>query len=228
VEAKNHERRATGMKRLIIVCEGPTENEFCLTVLAPALNKLDIYVEAPLIKKSNGGIVPWVNIKRQIETHLHEGDAYVSMLVDYYGIKDSYDFPGWDKSKGISSLSKRLQFLCDSMKADIASELASRFIPYMQMHEFESLLFSDITVFKNNFDQKEMDFSILENAIRKFANPEEINSRPSLAPSKRLINAIPEYEKVLFGNYLASEIGLTTIMNQCPLFNKWITTLISI
>lgn len=47
------------MKRLIIVCEGPTENEFCLNVLAPVLMKADIYVEAPLIKKSNGGIVPW-------------------------------------------------------------------------------------------------------------------------------------------------------------------------
>lgn len=60
------------MKRLIIVCEGPTENEFCLEMLAPILLKSDIYVEAPLIKKSNGGIVPWQAIKRQIETHLHE------------------------------------------------------------------------------------------------------------------------------------------------------------
>ncbi len=38
------------MKRLIIVCEGPTENEFCLEMLAPILLKSDIYVEAPLIK----------------------------------------------------------------------------------------------------------------------------------------------------------------------------------
>lgn len=35
------------MKRLIIVCEGPTENEFCLEMLAPILLKSDIYVEAP-------------------------------------------------------------------------------------------------------------------------------------------------------------------------------------
>ena len=32
------------MKRLIIVCEGPTENEFCLEMLAPILLKSDIYV----------------------------------------------------------------------------------------------------------------------------------------------------------------------------------------
>lgn len=216
------------MKRLIIVCEGPTESEFCMEVLAPKLLKSEIYVDAPLVKKSNGGIVPWPNIKRQIEMHLHEGNAYVSMLVDYYGIKDSYQFPGWMESKSISSLSDRWQFLCDRMKEDIASELASRFIPYMQIHEFESLLFSEITVFKDNFDKKEMDYSILEDAVREFANPEEINSRPTLAPSKRLISAIPSYEKVLFGNYIASETGLTRIMERCPLFNQWITTLMSI
>lgn len=216
------------MKRLIIVCEGPTENEFCMGVLAPALLKSDIYVDAPLVKKSNGGIVPWPNIKRQIETHLHEADAHVSLLIDYYGIKDSYKFPGWMQSKALSTMTERWQFLCDSMKSDISPELATRFIPYLQVHEFESLLFSDINVFKDNFDKKEMDFSILQNAIREFSNPEEINSRPTLAPSKRLIKAIPAYDKVLFGNYIASETGLSKIMSKCPLFNKWVTSLMSI
>ncbi len=216
------------MKRLIIVCEGPTENEFCLEVLAPILLKSDIYVEAPLVKKSNGGIVPWSNIKRQIETHLHEGSAYVSMLVDFYGIKDSYEFPGWMESKSIMSLTERWQFICNSMKADISPDLASRFIPYMQMHEFESLLFSDINVFKDNFDNREMNFSILEKAIFEFDNPEEINSRPTLAPSKRLIDAIPGYDKIIYGNCIAMDIGLNKIRERCPLFNQWITTLMSI
>lgn len=216
------------MKRLIIVCEGPTENEFCRDVLAPVLFRNDICVEAPLIKKSNGGIVSWQNIKRQLETHLHEENAYVSLLVDYYGIKDSYFFPGWEEGKTISSLDTRLKFLCDRMKADIASELALRFIPYMQIHELESLLFSDISVFRNNFDDKELDFSILENAIREFPNPEEINSRPTLAPSKRLMAAIPGYNKIIYGSCLAAEIGLDRIMDKCPLFNQWMLTLLSL
>ncbi|MDE6577721.1 MAG: DUF4276 family protein, partial [Muribaculaceae bacterium] len=116
------------MKRLIIVCEGPTEHEFCMNVIAPELLKSDIYVDAPLVKRSNGGIVPWSSIKRQIEMHLHEKDAYVTLLVDYYGIKDSYFFPGWMESKSIFPLSSRLKFLCEGMKADISPELASHFI----------------------------------------------------------------------------------------------------
>ena len=216
------------MKRLIIVCEGPTENQFCLDVLAPEFLKIGIYVEAPLVKKSNGGIVPWSSIKRQIEMHLRESNSYVSLLIDYYGIRDSYGFPGWQESKNIATLSERWRFLCESMKANIVSELSSRFIPYMQIHEFESLLFSDISVFKDNFDDKELNFSILEHAIKEFPNPEDINSRPTLAPSKRLMDAIPGYDKIVYGNCLAAEIGLEKIMQKCPLFKQWISSLISI
>ncbi len=213
------------MKRLIIVCEGPTENEFCLELVAPKLLKADIYVEAPLIKKSNGGIVSWPAIKRQLERHLHEGNAYVSLMVDYYGIKDSHGFPGWQESKVIYPMSARWQFLCNRMKTDITSELSSRFIPYIQIHEFESLLFSDIEVFRNNFASNELDFSILEVAIQEFPNPEDINSRPTLAPSKRLIEAIPGYDKIIYGNCLAADIGLDKIMEKCPLFSQWVTSL---
>lgn len=217
------------MKRLIIVCEGQTEKEFCNDVLAPALLKNDIYLETPLIKKSNGGIVPWPKIKPQIEKHLHEGDAYVSLLIDYYGIKDSYLFPGWKERNGIASLTSKLEFLCEKMKEDIQEDLASRFIPYMQIHEFESLLFSDIEVFANNFDPtKEMDFSVLEKTIKDFSNPEEINTRPTWAPSKRILKAIPGYEKIIYGGCLATEIGLETIRDRCPLFNRWISKLLSI
>jgi hypothetical protein len=217
------------MKRLIIVCEGPTENEFCMEVLAPEFLKKDICIEAPLVKKSNGGIVPWPNIKRQIETHLHEGNAYVSLLVDYYGIKDSYLFPGWKESKEIFPLSDRWEYLCERMKTDITVELAPRFIPYMQIHEFESLLFSDIEVFKNNFDTNaELNYSILEKALNEFDGPEDINSRPNLAPSKRLLEAIPGYDKVIYGNCIATEIGLNRIREKCPLFNRWITILLTL
>lgn len=216
------------MKRLIIICEGPTENEFCLHVLAPALLKKGIFVDAPLIKKSNGGIVPWGSIKRQIENHLHEKDAYVSMLIDYYGIKDSYNFPGWMESKTIENLEERMSFLWDKMYTDVSPDLANRFIPYIQLHEFESLLFSDIEVFENNFDRKELNIGLLQAAVQKFSNPEEINSRPTLAPSKRLMAAVEGYEKIIYGSCLAEEIGLEKIISMCPLFRGWFNRLSSL
>lgn len=82
------------MKRLIIVCEGETEQAFCNDVLRSHFLSRDILLEAPTIKHSNGGIVAWDTLKKQIVKHLNEGDCIVSMLVDYYRIRDSYHFPG--------------------------------------------------------------------------------------------------------------------------------------
>lgn len=42
------------MKRIIVVCEGPTEKEFCQDILLPHFQKLNIVIEAPLIKQSGG------------------------------------------------------------------------------------------------------------------------------------------------------------------------------
>ena len=74
------------MKRLIIVCEGPTEQEFCKDVLAGYFFNKGIYIEYPTIKHSNGGIVAWETIKKQIVRHLHEDNVVVSLFVDFYRI----------------------------------------------------------------------------------------------------------------------------------------------
>lgn len=213
------------MKRVIIICEGPTEQEFCLEVLGVELSKHSVYVEAPLIKHSHGGIVAWEIIKRQILKHLQEGDVYVSMLVDYYGIKEQFAFPGWEEASRIADKAERIHFLLDKMAEDIPEQYRYRFIPYIQLHEFEGLLFSDVSAFLNSFDQSEINYEALLNAAEAFENPEMINNSPTTAPSKRLIDAIPDYNKVIFGNCVAMDIGLKTIREKCPLFNEWVERL---
>lgn len=61
------------MKRLIIICEGATEQAFCNDVLRDYFLTKDILIEAPTIKHSNGGIVAWDTLKKQIIKHLNEG-----------------------------------------------------------------------------------------------------------------------------------------------------------
>lgn len=213
------------MKRLIIICEGPTEQEFCMEVLGAELAKRDVYVEAPLIKHSHGGIVPWATIKRQILKHLQEGEVYVSMLVDYYGIKEQFGFPGWEESLRIVDKTERLHFLLEKMEEDIPETLRYRFIPYIQMHEFEGLLFSDVHAFLNSFEEDEIKIEDLQAAADAFESPEMINNSPETAPSKRLIDAIPDYDKIVFGNCVAMDIGLEKIREKCPLFNEWVEKL---
>lgn len=213
------------MKRLIIICEGATEQAFCNDVLRDYFLTKDILIEAPTIKHSNGGIVAWDTLKKQIIRHLNEGNCTVSLLVDYYRIRDSYHFPGWMESKGITSLYDRMHFLFGQMALDMDEKQRQKFIPYIQLHEFEGLLFSDISVFPRNFTKEQLDFPQLERAVNDFNTPEEINNSPATAPSERLKKAISGYDKVTDGAFLALEIGLETIRKKCILFNEWIERL---
>lgn len=213
------------MKRLIITCEGETEQEFCKDVLAPYFLSKEIYIEYPTIKHSNGGIVAWATLKKQLVNHLHEGDAVVTMLIDYYRIKDSYLFPGWEEVKQIENVFDRMRLLFIRMKEDMPAEFRERFIPYVQLHEFEGLLFSDISVFSHNFTSEELQMDLLDIAVKSANTPEEINNGPDTAPSVRLLKAIAGYNKVVYGACLASEIGLSVICSKCKLFNEWIISL---
>jgi hypothetical protein len=131
------------MKRIIIICEGPTEQEFCKDVLQQHFNKRQIYLHSPSIKKSGGGIVAWGILKKQIENHLsQEKEAYVTTLIDYYGIHPKHQSPGWDSANQIIDKNKRIDFLENAMKDTLEPNLKQRFIPYIQLHEFEGLLFN--------------------------------------------------------------------------------------
>lgn len=82
-----------------------------------------------------------------------------------------------------------------------------------------------IKAFKDSFDDSEVDFNEIESAMAQFETPEDINNSPMTAPSKRLIAAIPGYNKVVYGSILAELIGIDKIRSKCPLFDEWIETL---
>lgn len=205
------------MKRLIIICEGETEQEFCQDVLYPYFLEKNIQVFYPTIKKSNGGIVKWNTLKKQIENHLkQEKDAYVTTFIDLYALPSNY--PNFDI--------RNVDAIEQGMKEGVDSTLNFRFIPYIQRHEFECFIFSSIDVLQRNFTFLEANFSEIENVMRIFPdNLEDINNSPETAPSKRLLKNIKGYNKIVYGACLASEIGLTTIRQKCPRFNNWIKQL---
>ncbi|WP_421977586.1 DUF4276 family protein [Roseivirga seohaensis] len=219
------------MKRLIIIGEGQTEQAFCKDILQPHFNKFDIFIQNPTISKSGGGIVEWVHLKADIERFLRSSDASVTLLIDYYGIKDKHSFPGWEESKRIPDKAKRMDYLESAMSQDI-EETRNRFIPYIQLHEFEGLLFADERVFDRSFTQEEYDdYEYLQATFREFKNPEDINDGSKTAPSKRLERILRDYTsnkpstKAFWGPMLAGEIGLDQIRRKCPRFNQWIENL---
>lgn len=215
---------STPMKRVIVICEGPTEKEFCKDVLEPFFIGQNISIQTPLIKKSGGGIVPWINLKAQIIALLKQDtSALVTTLIDYYGIPERFNFPQWASAHNEGDKTKRMAILEEGMKNDIPENLRNRFLPYLQLHEFEGLLFCDINVLKSNFPDSEIsDYEDFEKVFEEYPNPEEINDQPETAPSRRLLHHLKDYDKVVMGPILAQETGLTKIREKCPRFNRWI------
>lgn len=217
------------MKRLIIICEGQTEVEFCKILLVPMFAQKNIFVQTPLIKVSGGGIVKWPLLKKQIIKHLHETDVFVTTFIDYYGIHTWHLFPNWAESKAIADKGKRLDYIESSMKSALSKDISFRFIPYIQLHEFEGLLFNNIESFDANFKVSELkNRAALVKIIEEFPNSELINDSPQTAPSKRLDDLIDGYSKPVFGPLLAESIGLERIRLKSPRFDSWITNLTSL
>lgn len=112
---------------------------------------------------------------------------------------------------------------------DVVQEMGAgfddrRFVPFVVMHEFEGLLFSDCAGFSRSIGMPEL-AGELSKIRGQFLNPEEINDSPDTAPSKRVQRIIPRYQKPLFGVLAALEIGLDAMRRECPHFNDWLTEL---
>lgn len=212
------------MNRLIIICEGQTEQEFVKNILVNHFTELGVYIQPPLIQKSRGGIVKWSDLEKQIILHLkNDKEAFVTTFIDYYGIQKKHKFPKWSESYNITDIDKRIDFVENEMLNAIDSNLNSRFIPYIQLHEFEGLLFNKISDFERVIPPSDLVGLLeLKRTIEQYPNPEMINDNKDTTPSYRLLRIINGYDKVIYGTILAETIGLERIRDKCPRFNKWI------
>lgn len=217
------------MKRLIIIVEGQTEKEFVEKSLRDYFFRYEIYdVRAIMIQTSKGnkgGFVNYDHLKNDITNLLKsEKDIVVSMFVDFFRIPTN--FPNFELSQSKSITDARIEVLLEGISNDINDE---RFIPYIQKHEFESLLFSSDEGFSNWFEN-EWIINELNTIINHYPNPEEINTGSETAPSKRIIKILDQkkqrYDKIAEGNLIAEEVGFEKIMEKCPRFNNWILNLI--
>jgi hypothetical protein len=211
------------MKTVIIICEGPTEEVFCRNLLSQYLQN-SCRIEIRLL----GGNCNWQRIRDMAEKALkQQKNALVTTFFDYYGVKTK-KFPNWKETVGINkaNVRERIEILENSMLEEIDSNLRYRFIPYVQLHEFEALLFNNIEVFDDMFEFEQYDRAELLNVFNEFPDPEMIDQGTETSPSHRLIKIIPAYRKVIQGNAIAEKIGIEQIRQKNKHFNDWIEQLI--
>jgi hypothetical protein len=218
------------MKRIIIICEGPTERAFCTTTLQPYLQGKGIIVQSPLIKRSRGGIVKWPILKREIEIYLKsDAAAYLTTFIDYYGLYPKHNFPNWNECEKIQDCGERMTAIENAMFCDISENMRYRFIPYIQLHEFEGLIFNNIDIFFEQIPKEDIvDKEELIRIFNDYDNPELINDKPETSPSHRLKRIIKGYNKIVYGDILTAAIGLERIRKKSPRFNNWINKIESI
>ena len=225
------------MTRLLIHVEGETEEAFVNEVLASHLYGCGYTkVSARLVgnarqRDRRGGIRAWSAVRKDILHHLKEDAACLSTtMVDFYALPQTGDraWPGRAQAAQLAFAAKA-HAVESALQADICHDLGAgvedcRFVPYVMMHEFEGLLFSDAA--KLGLGIGRPDLAPKFQAIRdQFATPEEINDSPLTAPSKRILNLFPRYEKPLMGTLAVLEIGLDAIRQECPLFRGWLERL---
>lgn len=211
--------------RVNILVEGQTEETFVRELLVPHLATLQVYLTPRIIETSKGhkgGVVSYGKIVHQVRQWcLQDQRAKVTTMFDVYGLPS--DFPGIAAWSNNQAALPQVAALEASLGASIAQP---NLIPYLQLHEYEALLFSELPAFAYaGVPQAVIDAWQLE--LANFADPEHVNNSRLTAPSKRLIARWPQYEnaKVQLGVLVAIEIGLPRIRQQCPRFHQWVSAL---
>lgn len=223
------------MTDLAIVVEGQTEENFVNDVLAPYLIAKGLSAWAVLPGQGHhrrGGRWEWEPVAADIVRLLKQrSDRYCAILFDFYAL------PTWPGVVKAGSVSPKLRAI--TVEAELIASLdrqnpglraSDRFIPHIQLHEYESRLFSDCKVLGSVLNIEEY---LLESILESYGDPELINDKRETAPSKQLdkwcrqVNNVG-YRKTTDGVTAARRIGIATMRSCCSHFDQWVTRIESL
>ena len=216
------------MREVIVVCEGQTEEAFVNEVLAPDLVDGNVFLYPRLIgtsRYSKGGSLKRQRVLRFLRNTLRQRrDTYVTTFFDLYGLPS--DFPGRaETAREMDPIDQAIAVETEFYSAVIkAAECRpDRFLPHIQPHEFEALLFSDPEKFAQVEPAWRTYVGQLEVTRQMARSPEYINDGSETHPSARLRNLLrPRYNKVRHGRAVSARIGVGRMLVECGHFNGWV------
>ncbi len=208
------------MRRVVFLVEGDTELVFINKHVMPyfyqkgyenPMQAQKIITNRKMHKK--GGNINYEYLKNDINRVLAQGNVIITTFLDFFRIPNN--FPGYT----IDSLK------IENMEREVHEQFNYHqfILPYIQKHEMEALMFSNMEGFNIVVDDDKR-LGELENIINQYNNPEDINNHPTTAPSKRL-ERIFGYDKVGDGELILEAIGINEMINKCPRFNQWLIQL---
>ncbi|MBK1684818.1 DUF4276 family protein [Rhodoferax fermentans] len=210
------------MSRLYVLVEGQTEEAFVRELLVPHYAGLGRFLTPIIVSTSpgyKGGVVSYAKVKPQIVRLCRQDpDAHVTTMFDLYALPA--DFPGKAVPAYAANATghQKALFLEAQLTQDINQP---NFLANLMVHEYEALLFTQPDLFSQWSDDAAL-VSALKQALAAAGTPEDINDGPQTAPSKRILAAMPGYQKTFHGPLIACDIGLDAIRQACPHFHGWL------
>lgn len=217
------------MTRLFMLVEGSSEKTFVEHTLTPHLAQHGVYAERPIVlwtKRlpegggSRGGVSNWSQIKRNLHNLMRDSDAWISTMLDFYGLPE--DFPGREGALKTGNPHEKVEELEKRFAAEFNNH--RRFIPFFALHEFEAWLFSAPDIAEAHFDSPGL-ANKLRNAVKKAGEPELINHGITTHPKALLKKMVEGYVESSDGPTLLENIGLQKVRAECPHFNNWLKRL---
>ena len=212
------------MIRLHLIVEGQTEETFARDILAPSLGFCNVFADVRCTMTGRkhgrifrGGLVSYEKVRHDIELWMRQdrkSDSRFTTMFDLYRLPN--DFPGYGEGLGKTDVYDRIALLEKEFANDVGRDY---FIPYIQVHEFEALLFAAPEKFLSAFPGREKQTESLIRIRDEFRTPEHINNDDP--PSKKILRIIPDYDKVEDGTMIVREIGLNAVRQACLHFDEW-------
>ncbi len=215
------------MKRVLLLVEGQTEEQFVKTVLAPHFWNQNVVLQPTIVATRRmisgpdfkGGLRSFEQFRKHLRPLFGDSDAaMITTFLDYYALPA--DFPGQRDRQAADP------YVCvEQLEAALQNCFPDpRFRPFLMLHEFEALLFVDPDTVAQGMHAPDKAQELRE--IRAMASgPEKINQGPETHPAARIAAAFPRYRKVTDGARLVARIGLPQVLRDCPHYKQWHDTI---
>lgn len=209
----------SNMPRLVFIVEGDAEQQFVNRHLVDYLSRKVPGVEMHAQKittnrrlNKKGGNVSYAFFQNELKRTAAQGNVLITTMLDFFRLPN--DFPGY------STDVQKINVMEDDIRRNCLGIISPDFfLPYIQKHEFEALLFANLSGFRTVLEDKEM--KQVKKITEKFGSPEDINGGPETAPSKRLL-AIFDYQKVADSTLVMSNVNIDNLRKLCPRFDEWV------
>jgi hypothetical protein len=212
-------------KKIHILAEGAAEKQYAENYLRPYLADFGKIISVSCVstsKTQKGGISSYTKAKNEIGIFLKKAEFdLITTMFDLFKLPN--DFPNYATAQQIADPYLKVASLEEAFKKDINHY---RFLPYLQLHEFEALTLANPDNLLIEYLGREQEIDELKKILANYnGNSELINGGATTAPSKRILKLIPEYSKVNPGVTILSFSEIPTLKNKCPHFGEWLTKL---